>query len=93
MTSTSYKRKVQENGIQKRAVTFEDQELEWEEVERSWEQDFLSEEKDSKESRRDHEQNPDQESLSRESGVDENVLVEGQDLENKFFFPENLDDG
>ena len=83
LTSTSYKRKKQENGTQKKTVTFEDQEKEGEELERNLEHDFLPEEKDGEESRRVEEQNPGQENLFGESDVEENVHDEEQDLEDK----------
>ena len=58
-SSTSYKRKEQVNGTQRKTVTFEDQDQEGEEVE----------------------QNLGQESFSGESGAEENVQGEEQDLE------------
>ena len=51
LTGTSYKRKEKENGSQKKAVTFEDQDKEGEEVERNLAQDYLSGEKYGDESR------------------------------------------
>ena len=83
LISTSYKRKEQENGTQKKTVTFEDQDKEGEEVERNLVQDNLSGEKYGDESRRVQEQNPGPKRLSGEYDVEENVLDEEQDLEDK----------
>ena len=83
LISTSYKRKEQENGRQKKTVTFEDQDKEGEEVERNLVQDNLSGEMYGDESRRVQEQNPGLESLSGEYDVEENVHDEEQDLEDK----------
>ena len=88
LTSTSYKRKEQENGTQKKTVTFQDQEKECEEVERSLEQDHLSGMKDGGESRQVHEQKPGRESLSGESDVEENVDGEQQDPQDKLLSEE-----
>ena len=83
LISTLFKRKEQENGRQKKTVAFEDQDKEGEEVERNLVQDNLSGEKYGDESRRVQEQNPGLESLSGEYDVEENVLDEEQDLEDK----------
>ena len=83
LTSTSYQRKEQMKGIQKKTVTFEVQDKEGEEVERNLEQDYFSGETNNEETRRAQDQNPGQESLSGESDVEEKVPDEKQDLENK----------
>ena len=46
MTNTSYKRKEQDDGTQRKIVTFEDQNQKNEEVEQNLEQESLSGEKD-----------------------------------------------
>ena len=64
LTSTSYKRKEQGNDMQKKTVTFEDQDKEGEKVERNLGQDCLSGETNSEKNRRVQDQHPGQESLS-----------------------------
>ena len=82
LTSTSFKRKEQVKGKQKKTVTFEDQDQWGEEVEQDLGQESLSGEKVVDEDRRNYQQDPVQENLSGESGVEENVQGEKQDLEN-----------
>ena len=63
LTSTSYKRKEQGTDIQKKTVTFDDQQKEGEEVIRSLEQGNLSGETDGEEIGRVQHQHPGQESF------------------------------
>ena len=83
LTSTSYKRKEQASGTQKKTVTFEDQNQRGEEVEQNLGQENLSGETNGEESRRVQDQHPGQESLSGESDVEEKFSDEEQDLEDK----------
>ena len=83
VTSTSYGRKEQGNDTQKKTVTFEDQEKNGEKVERNLVRDCLSGETDDENNRRFQDQHPGQGPLSGESDIDEKVLDEKQDLENK----------
>ena len=83
LTSTSYKRKEQVKGTQRKTVTFEDQDQKGEEVEQNLGQESLSGEKDVDGNREVHQQDPVQESLFGESRVEENVQCEEQDLEDK----------
>ena len=83
LTSTSYKRKEQGNGTQKKTVTFEEQDKVGKEVERNLEQDYLSGDKNVEESRQVQDRDPGQENLSGESDLEENVPVEEHDLEEK----------
>ena len=83
LTSTSYTRKEQGTDIQKKTVTFDDQQKEGEEVIRSLEQGNLSGETDGEEIGRVQHQHPGQESLSGESDIEEKVPDEEQDLQDK----------
>ena len=83
LTSTSYKRKEQVKGTQRKTVTFEDQDQKGEEVEQNLGQESLSGDKVVDEIRRVYQQDPGQEKKSGESGVKENVQVEEQDQEDK----------
>ena len=83
LTSTSYKRKEQVKGTQRKTVTFEDQDQKSEEVEQNLGQESLSGEKVVNEKRRNYSQDPGQGNMSGESDVDENVQGEEQDLEDK----------
>ena len=83
LTSTSYKRKEQVRGTQKKTVTFEDHDQLGEEVERNLDQDYLSGETNGEESRRFQDQNQGLESLSGESDVAGKLSDEEQDLEDK----------
>ena len=83
LTRTSYKRKEQGNGTQKKTVTFENQNQRGKEVEQNLGQENLSGETSGEESRRVQDQHPGQESLSGESDVDEKNSDEEQDLEDK----------
>ena len=83
LTSTSYKQKEQGNDTQKETVTFEDQEKESEEIKQNLGQGNLSGETNGEESKRVQDQHPGQESLSRESDVEEKVPDEEQDLEDR----------
>ena len=69
--------------MQKKTVTFEDQDKEGEKVERKLGQDCLSGETSNEMSRRVQDQNPGQGSSSGESDADGKVPDEKQDLENK----------
>ena len=79
-TSTSYKRKEQVKGTQRKTVTFEDQDHKGEEVEQNLGQESVSGEREVEGNRRVHQQDPVQEGLSGESRVEENVHGEEQDL-------------
>ena len=68
---------------QKKTVTFEDQDQWGEEVEQNQGPESLSGEKVVDEDRRIYQQDPGHESLFKESGVEENVQGEKQDLEDK----------
>ena len=83
LTKTSYKRKEQVKGTQRKTVTLEDQDQKSEDVEQNLGQESLSGEKLVDENRRNYQQDPGQENLSGESGVEENVQGEEQDLEDK----------
>ena len=85
MTSTSNKRKERVKRTQRKTVTFEDQDRKGEEVERNLGQRSLSGEKDVDGNRRNYQKDPEQESVTRESGVEENFQAEAQDLEDKVF--------
>ena len=69
--------------IQKKTVTFNDQQKAGEEVGRILEQCNLSGETNGKEKGRVQDQNPGQESLSGESDIEEKVPDREQDLEDK----------
>ena len=64
LTSSSYKRKEQVKGTQKKTVTFEDQDQWGEEIEQNLGQNSLSGEKVVDEDRQNYQQDPGQESLS-----------------------------
>ena len=83
LTSTSYKRKKQVEGTQKKTVIFEDQDQNGEEDEQNLGQESLSGKKVVEENRRVDQQDPGQEILSGESGVEENDQGEKQDQEDK----------
>ena len=83
LTSTSYKRKEQGNGTQKKTVNFEDQDQRGKEVEQNPGEGNLSGETNCEESWRVQDQHPGQDSLSGESDVDEKVPDEEHDLEDK----------
>ena len=81
LTRTSYKRKEQVKGTQRKTVSFEDQDQKGEEVEQNLGRESLSGEKDFDGNRRVYQQEPGQESLFREEGVEEHVQGQEQDLE------------
>ena len=83
LTSTSYKRKEQVKGTQRKTVSFEDQDQKGEEVQQNLGRESLSGEKDFDGNRRVYQQEPGQESLTREEGVEEQVQGQEQDLEDK----------
>ena len=83
---TSNKQKEQEIGTQRKTVTFEGPDQKWGEVEENREQKSLSEEKDVEENCLVNGQNPEQDSLSGEMGVEGYGRVEEQDLEDKILF-------
>ena len=83
LTSTSYGQKEQESGKRKKTVTFVDREEEGELAEQNLLQDYLSGEKDKEKDQRSQDQHPGQENLSGESGINEKIPDEKQDLENK----------
>ena len=85
LRSTSYKRKEQVEGTQRKTVTFQDQDQKGEEVEQNLGQEKFSGEKVSDGSRQVYRQDPAQKSLSGESGVEESIQGEEQDLEDKTF--------
>ena len=85
LTSTSYRRKEQGNDMQKKTVTFEDQDKEGEKVERNLGRDCLPGETNSEKSRRVQDEHPGQGSLSRESDVDKKVLMRNRTWRIKFF--------
>ena len=82
-TSTTYKRKEQVKGTQRKTVTFEDQDQKGEEVKQKLGQESLSGEKDNEGNRRVYQQDPVEKKLSRESREEENVQSEEQNLEDK----------
>ena len=73
LTSTSYKRKEQVKGTQRKTVTFQDQDQKGEEVEQNLGQENLSGEKVVDGNRQVYQQDPEQENLSGEQGVEEKV--------------------
>ena len=81
MTSTSYKRQEQSKGTKRK--TGEDQDQKGEEVEQNLGEETLDGVEDVDGDRRLNQKDPGQESLSGESGVEENVQGEEQDLEDK----------
>ena len=83
MTNTSYKRKEQVKGAQRKTVTFEDRDQKGEEVEQNLGQESLSGEKVVDGNRQVYQQDPGQESFSGESGVEENDQGEEQELVDK----------
>ena len=83
LTGTSYKRKEQVKGTQRKTVNFEDQDQKGDEDEQNLGQENLSGEKEVEENRRNEQQDPGQESLSGESIVEEKVQGEKQELEYK----------
>ena len=91
LTSTSYKRKEQVKLTQRKTVNFKDQDQKGEEFEQSLGQESFSGEKDLEENRRVDRQGPGQESVSGESGesgVEEIVHSEEQNLEDKILSEE-----
>ena len=83
LTSTSYGRKEQGRSTRRKTVTFVDQDKKGEKVKQNLLQDCLSGETNDEKSQRVQDQHPGQESLSRESEIDEKVPDEKQDLGTK----------
>ena len=80
LTSTSYGRKEQRSSTRRKTVTFVDQDKKGEKVEQNLLQDCLSGETNDDKNQRAQDQHPGQESLSRESDIDEKIPDEKQDL-------------
>ena len=83
LTSTSYGQKEQGSSKRRKTVTFVDRVKEGEEVEQNLLQDYLSGEKDDEKNQRSQDQHPGRENKSGESEINEKILDEKQDLENK----------